>query len=614
MGVPALFSHIVKKYGGVIKTIDQQQTKSQQTHSKQQKGRYNKHHALPNISTSDVDNSKKTTFDNLYLDSNSIVYDSVHALNKAHLTLDAKSPTDEDIIKAVCIQIHNYIKQVAPTETLYIAFDGVAPVAKLENQRNRRYKSEFTAAILAKEREKLSDVNVSKDISTPQHKTWDTIAITPGTPFMDKLDKGLKAYFSCSTQAVYMRKFGVKHIMISTSVEAGEGEHKIFEYIRTNPEKHANERTVVYGLDADLIMLSINHLRFCPQLFLFRETPQFVRSLNKNLDPGQLYTLDICELFVRLSQEMNDGCRAVTAEEKNRAFDYIFMMSLLGNDYIPHTPALNIRTRGVAIIMNKYQQLISANEKANAKAKSHINTTTYNLTNGNKINWEVFRAYVDLLASCEEDNMREEHKHRDMLEKKPFMLRENGEDETIQRMNAIPIYNREKEKYINPYEPYWEERYYRALFGGERADIAPQVCRAYLEALEWTMRYYTSGCVDWRWSYPYHYAPLFVDLADYISHNLIYANSVITLVAEQEPNPVHPLTQLSYVLPMSAHHMLPEKLRTELYNKMCDKYSDNWEFEWAYCRYFWECHANMAMFDIDYLEKIVCETNKLIQS
>ena len=73
--------------------------------------------------------------------------------------------------------------------------------------------------------------------------------------------------------------------MISTSVEHGEGEHKIFQYIRDNQEKHSKE-TVVYGLDADLIMLSINHLRFCPNIYLYRETPHFIRSLNKNLIRG----------------------------------------------------------------------------------------------------------------------------------------------------------------------------------------------------------------------------------------------------------------------------------------------------------------------------------------
>ena len=61
-------------------------------------------------------------------------------------------------------------------------------------------------------------------------------------------------------------------IKVSTSDDVGEGEHKIFQHIRENPS-HKEETTVVYGLDTDLIMLSIYHLPLCKKLYLFRETP-----------------------------------------------------------------------------------------------------------------------------------------------------------------------------------------------------------------------------------------------------------------------------------------------------------------------------------------------------
>ena len=550
MGVPALFSLIVRKYGDIIKTLETNEI----YHT-------NVKHATKAKTKTDI------KYHNLYLDSNSIVYDSVHRLGE--------NITEDLLISSVCKQIHHYINQVKPSENVYITFDGVAPVAKLENQRNRRYKTEFTNKVLSK-------ANIVKN-------SWDTTAITPGTPFMKKLDEGLNKYFGGKNNNNNSKKqFGVKKIMISSSVEPGEGEHKIFQYIRDNEEKHMKESSVIYGLDADLIMLSINHLRFCSNIYLYRETPHFIRSLNKNLDPGQLYALDIGELFARLSQEMNDGKKPENSSEENRAFDYIFMTSLLGNDYIPHNPAFNIRTKGMNYIMNTYKNVIASKNK--------------NLTNGDKIDWRSFRLFIQELAKNEEFYLKEECKMRDAMEKRPFMVREDGDHEVIQRMNSIPVYNRVKEKYINVEEPMWEERYYRSLFDGERNEICSKVCQSYLEALEWTHRYYTSGCVDWRWSYPYHYAPLFSDLLKYIP---VFDVRVLEEKTENSESPVLPLTQLSYVLPKSAHHMLPPKLKMKLYENMGDNYSDNWEFEWSFCRYFWESHAKMKSFDIDYLEKIV---------
>ena len=41
------------------------------------------------------------------------------------------------LIEAVCHKIDEYLSIIQPMNTVYIAFDGVAPVAKLEQQRNQ---------------------------------------------------------------------------------------------------------------------------------------------------------------------------------------------------------------------------------------------------------------------------------------------------------------------------------------------------------------------------------------------------------------------------------------------------------------------------------------------
>lgn len=527
MGVPALFSLIARKYSKVLKIFD----------------------------------SSNLKVDNLYFDSNSIIYDFVH---QNAITNDEDSIKYEDrVIEGVCQKLKDYVRLINPTKTVYIAFDGVAPFAKLEQQRQRRYKSSFTKRLEEK-------AGVSKN-------TWDTTAITPGTGFMMRLDDRLKANFSSA------RQLKVKSLIISSGMEHGEGEHKIYEYIRNNPKKHEKENTVVYGLDADLIMLSLNHLHCCPNLFLFRETPHFARSLNATLEPNALYVLDISYLFDRLCIEMNDGKPVSDVCQTNRAYDYILMCFLLGNDFIPHNPAINLRSKGMEYLMNAYRTVISSNN--------------LNLTDGKKIIWKNFRKFIQFLAEREHSYLLKEHSIRDTLEKRPLQIR-TDESELIQKLNAIPIYNREKEKYINPKDNRWQERFYKTLCDINEQNEIQEMSLSYLKTLEWTLKYYTSGCPDWRHCYNYSYAPLLEDVVKTIP---VFDTE---LIEQNDNKPVAPLTQLAYVLPLSSHYLIPESLRHSIQKECGHYYGDNWEFEWSYCKYFWECHAKMPEIDVNKLESL----------
>ena len=76
-------------------------------------------------------------------------------------------------------------------------------------------------------------------------------------------------------------------------------------------------------------------------------------------------------------------------------------------------------------------------------------------------------------------------------------------------LNA-PILNRCKERYIDPFSYGWEGRYYETLFESYNSkDYVRDVCLNYMKGLEWVMKYYTTGCADWRWKYNYNYPPLF---------------------------------------------------------------------------------------------------------
>ena len=129
------------------------------------------------------------------------------------------------------------------------------------------------------------------------------------------------------------------------------------------------------------------------------------------------------------------------------------------------------------------------------------------------------------------------------------------------RLLNVPIVSRGVEKYINPMYCGWENRYYKMLFVGD--DDVSDVCANYIEGLEWVYKYYTGDCVDWKWRYKNNYAPLLVDCVKYLKsgRHVELCNKKNEALSEAEA--------LKYVMP-------PD--------------NPSGPFEWAFCRYFWECH------------------------
>ena len=539
MGIPAMFSYIVKNYPSIIKKYSKDILK----------------------------------VDNLYLDCNSIIYDAYSKMEFDKLTENVAV----SIIKRVIIKIEEYISLINPSKTVIIAFDGVAPVAKLEQQRSRRYKSwyqnEISKIIFKKEKEDV----------------WNTTAITPGTNFMTELNTMVTEHFNTESYS----RLKVDKIFVSGSNKVGEGEHKIFNYIRVNPNKHLTETTIIYGLDADLIMLSINHLPICPNIYLFRETPHFIQSIDSSLEPESNYYLDIPELTNAIISYMNNDRELTLEQQKNKVYDYIFLCFFLGNDFLPHFPAINIRTGGVDKMINAYKATIG-------------NTDEY-ITDGKIINWNNLRKVVLFLANLEEEFIIKEHRSRNNKER--FLLPENTPEEKYKKFESTPLYERDIEKFINPVKPNWQSRYYNGLFGLTKTDEdkISDIAVNYIQGLEWTMKYYSTGCPDWRWKYKYNYPPLLQDLIKYIP---VFNKS---FVPEKTPNPVSEIVQLCYVLPRSSLHLLPQKLYFELISKHDEWYKGNCDYIWAYCKYFWESHVEMNDINIDELEQFIKESRYLLK-
>jgi 5'-3' exonuclease len=527
MGIPSYFSHIIRNHIKIIRALA----------------------FFKSVSNENV-------LDNLFMDCNSIIYDSVYGLQASDEAAKMNSTEFESrVIEMVIEKIRMYLRIICPSNFVYIAFDGVAPFAKMEQQRTRRYKSNY--------------MNTRQPISGK----WNTSAITPGTVFMDTLSKRIEHAF-----AHQERHFGVQRIIVSGSNFEGEGEHKIMDFMRSNGS--FDQTVALYGLDADLIMLSMFHLKYYKNVYVFREAPEFIKnSIQVELGTStadNLYFLDIDAFATRLLSEMDCVCY-----DKQRIYDYVFMCFILGNDFLPHFPAMNIRTQGIQALMDTYRLYIGSDPDR------------FLISRNGRIQWRNVSILIGEIAKRENEFIKNEYFARDKFDKYRYDEPKTDKERDDMLLNC-PIIYRAEEKYICPQESGWEARYYKSLLPGVDKK---ELCNNYLEGLEWTFKYYSTGCADWKWKYNYHYPPLFKDLAAHIPH------FETDFISSQNSAPVSPFAQLAYVLPSNQLSLLPEKMMRFLRTNYGELYPDSYDFQWAFCRYFWEAHPLLPEISVHLLEQ-----------
>ena len=387
MGIPAAFRWLSNKYPKIISPVIEDQPIVMEDGT-----------TIPVDTTRTNPNGEE--FDNLYLDMNGIVHPCSHPE-------DRPAPKDEE---EMMLEVFRYtdrvVNMVRPRKILMIAVgksfilnlplsakllltvafpDGVAPRAKMNQQRSRRFRSAQDAQ--EKEADKQELIKLLKQQnggSLPAEneesitkKAFDSNSITPGTPFMDILAQSLRYW--CQYKLNTDPGWAKIKVIISDATVPGEGEHKIMSFVRSqraSPDHDPNTRHVIYGLDADLIMLGLAthepHFRVLREDVFFQQDKARMCKLcgqkghdaqncrgevkekdgefdekDKAVTLKPFIWLHVAVLREYLAVELSVPGLPFRFDLERAIDDWIFMCCFVGNDFLPHLPALEIREHGI---------------------------------------------------------------------------------------------------------------------------------------------------------------------------------------------------------------------------------------------------------------------------
>ena len=469
------------------------------------------------------------------------------------------------IYQLIEFYMNNIINYIKPKKSVFIAIDGVAPRSKMEQQRLRRYKS-----VLINDMKKkiLKNYNINTE-------TFDSNCITPGTLFMLKLSNFLKKFidnYHDSNITFYL----------SDSSILGEGEHKILQHIKKYNQDNVN---CIYGLDADLIMLS---LVSGSKIYLVREDVHFNKV---NMDSLLLFDVEMFSdlLFTYITSMIHIEVNENPIEEISKEFlikDYICLCFFIGNDFLPHIEGFDINTGSINSLIDIYCKLFSIRNK-------------YLVNEDNSLNFVFVRQILTYLFNHENIYIKNYQKRIDHF--KPRIDNSNNKmDIELQELNFYPIFN--KNNYLKLGYDDWIDKYYNYYFNITNSikdnDYINTICCNYIEGLQWNSRYYFDQCISYSWYYKYNAAPLLKDLCICLTER-IYPCDFSDIRFS-------PLEQLSIVLPFHCNDLWCNDFKTKVKDtiELQQYYPSNYQLDTLNKKFLHECEPILPNIDAIKIKEI----------
>uniref|UniRef100_A0AAX7U6M9 5'-3' exoribonuclease n=1 Tax=Astatotilapia calliptera TaxID=8154 RepID=A0AAX7U6M9_ASTCA len=635
MGVPAFFRWLSRKYPSII------------VHCVEEKGKECNGVRIPVDTTKP--NPNEVEFDNLYLDMNGIIHPCTHPEDKP-------APKNEDeMMVAIFEYIDRLFNIVRPRRVLYMAIDGVAPRAKMNQQRSRRFRASKEGVELVEEKSRVREEVIQKGGYLPPEEIkerFDSNCITPGTEFMDNLAHCLRYYVA----ERLTNDPGWKNIVVflSDASVPGEGEHKIMDFIRrqrAQPNHDPNTHHCLCGADADLIMLGLATHE--PNFTIIREefkpnkprpcglcgqTGHEIKDCQgmprekqgqhdefANTMPSaeqEFIFIRLCVLREYLARELTMASLPFPFDFERSVDDWVFMCFFVGNDFLPHLPSLEIRdyqsetrclngylTQNGYVNLERVEMIMQAVGVAEDNIFKKRKEDEENFKRRNKEKRKRMKqqgpAYLTTgqfaphaLGRRDRPEAVQNARHQACDMRMQSNMSSAGPSDSadsrgVKRKADDSDSEPEPEDNVRLWEEGWKQRYYKNKFDVDATDedFRRKVVQSYVEGLCWVLRYYYQGCASWKWYFPFHYAPFASDFKDIKD---MFSDF------EKDTKPFKPLEQLMGVFPAASGNFLPPTWRNLMSSpdsSIIDFYPDDFAIDLNGKKYAWQGVALLPFVD-----------------
>lgn len=515
-----------------------------------------------------LSNNKPTGLDIYCIDFNGVIHNIAQDVIKKYASAaksgDASASSDTietEIIDGVWERIKYYFDNYKASRYIICA-DGVAPLAKMFQQRKRRY------------------LNIYRNTLDNTKIIWDTNAITPGTVFMDKLN-------DCITKNITHDRY-INKIIYSGSNESGEGEHKIFNILKETP---ADAKIIIHGLDADLIILSL--MSHKENIYLMREMKDPQHSQQTQQHNTVINYLNIKELRKAILCELKgswdlEGSGTSTDDDHDLIETYCTACSILGNDFIPHLLTVELKNNGIETLM--------------FATKNAIKTNGLLVKNG-EINHNCLIDIFKSLANTEDEDI---HRvcERYIKKKPPPSAPANGASGGLPSdyyglKNKDPLISA---IYNSPNK--WRQEYYRVIFDNNisiDSTVMFNACNNYIAGIYWVFSYYKGAPIDCEWYYPYNYPPTIKDI---LNHSIANEPPILNSDSEFVPSYI----QLLIVLPKYSFKLLSKKHQRymlDIYSGLFHMYPVKYNIQTFLKTQLWECSPSLPLINLNYIKRLL---------